>query len=375
MKYKKISELKSENIEGKTFFVRAGLNVPIFEGKIENDFRLKKVLDTLDFLIEKKAKIILAGHVGMEESGDFILIFEWFKKKYQKKVFFDEKTFVDFDPKKVFKKVLNLKNGEVLLLDNLRATKKEKENSVRLAKDISDISDFYINEAFSVSHREHMSVGELPKNFPEGKIFIGFQFQKELKNIDKIKNIKNKKSVFVLGGSKISTKIPMLEKMLESFDLIILGGAIANSFYKKLGYEIGKSFTEEEFVFEENLFEKIMSCPKVFLPNIVFTENGEKEISGVKKDERILDSSPNAFVEIEHFLSEAEFVFFNGPVGFYEGGYKKGTKFLLESLAGDSRYFVVGGGNTVSVVFELGLEKKIDFISTGGGSLMKKLSD
>jgi phosphoglycerate kinase len=278
-------------------------------------------------------------------------------------------------------------------------TELEKKNSLDLAKKVSSFGEYYINEAFSVSHRKHMSVDELPKQFSEEKIFLGFQFEKEIKNIEKIKNLsmgqtadmesysKNPKNIFILGGSKISTKIPMLEKMIEKFDLVILGGAVANNFYKKLGYEIGDSLVDEDFVFEENFFKKIIKSKKVFLPNIVITENGEKEIFEIKKDEKILDISPNAFFEIEEKFKNVEFIFFNGPVGFYEGGYKEGTKFLLEILAskknseqgledkGILRYFVAGGGNTISAIFELGLEKNIDFISTGGGALIFNLSD
>jgi phosphoglycerate kinase len=379
MNYEKISELEDKNIEGKIFLVRAGLNIPVFEGKIENDFRLKKILETINFLLKKKVKIILLGHLGRKKDENLELIFEWLKKNIKNKIYFDKNTFLNFNEKSelssISEKILELKNGEILLLDNLRMTELEKENSFELAQKISSLGDFYINEAFSVSHRKHMSVDELPKNFSEGKIFLGFQFQKELENIERIKNISNKNSIFILGGSKISTKIPMLEKMLEKFDLIILGGGVANSFYKKLGDEIGDSMIDEKFIFEEKLFEKLINSEKIFLPNIVITENGEKEISEIKKKEKILDISPNAFIEIEEKLKNAEFIFFNGPVGFYEGGYEKGTKFLLEILANKNNYFVAGGGNTISAIFELGLEKNVDFISTGGGALIKKLSE
>lgn len=375
MNYKKLESLKKEDVEGKVFLVRVGLNVPVSNGAIESDFRLEKILETLDFLLKKKAKVVLIGHIGRKKEKSLKIVFKWLKKRYKEKVFFDENTFVEFDEKKVAKKVEDLKGGEILLLDNLRATDMEKGDSTELAEKVSVLGDFYVNEAFSVAHRKHMSVSSLPESFPAGKTFLGFQFEKELNNVEKIKKVSGKKSVFVLGGSKIATKIPMIEKMLERFDFIILGGAIANSFYKECGYEIGKSLVDKDFVFQEGLFEKIMNSGKIFLPNIVVTKEGEKEVSEIQKNEKILDISPMSFFEIEDDLRSAKFVFFNGPVGFYEGGYTEGTKFLLETLDNDGNYFTAGGGNTVSAILELGLGKKVDFLSTGGGALIKKLSE
>ena len=373
MNYKNIKDLKDKSTEESIFIVRVGVNVPITNGKIENDFRLKKILPTINFLIEKKAKIVLIGHLGRKKDNSLKLIFEWLKSNLKTKVYFDQKTFLDFNNKKVSGKITELKSGQVLLLDNIRATDQEKENSLELAKDISKLGDFYINEAFSVSHRKHMSVDQLPKSFPEEKVFFGIQYQKEIENIEKIKSNQKERSIFILGGSKVSTKIPMMEKMIEKFDFIILGGAVANQFYKKLGYEIGQSLIEQDFLFNQSSFEKIINSSKVFLPNIIVTQNGEKEVSKVEKNDKILDISPSSFTDIKK-IKEAQFVFFNGPVGFYEEGYKEGTKFLLESLANKNNYFVAGGGNTISAIFELNLEQSIDFISTGGGALIEKLS-
>lgn len=376
MSYNNLSQLKDKDIKGKIFFLRGGLNVPISDGKIENDFRLKKTIETLNFLIKKKVKIILSGHIGRKKEQNLKLVFDWFEKNIESKIFFDKNTFFDFNKEKISQKISQLKDGEILLLDNLRMTRLEKENSYELAQQISSLCDFYINEAFSVSHREHMSVDALPKCFSEGKIFWGLHYGKEIENIEKIKRFsKEKKSVLVLGGAKISTKIPMLEKIIDKFDMIILGGVVANSFYKELGYKIGKSLVDENFVFEKDKFEKIINSPKVFLPNIVITDKGEKEISEVRENEKISDISPNAFFEIEDRFKDFELIFFNGPVGFYEGGYKKGTEFLLKNLASEKNHFVAGGGNTVSAIFELGLENKVNFISTGGGALIEKLSE
>ena len=385
MEYSNLENLKDIDVNGKVFFVRASLNVPTDFEKIENDFRVVKNLETLKFLVEKKAKIIFAGHIGREQKNSLEIVWNWYKKNTNFNIFFDQKTFENFDVLKISEKIKKMDGGNILMFDNLRATSLEKKNDKGLATDIFSLCDFYVNEAFAVSHRKHMSVCALAEKFKKEKRFFGFQYQKEIENIKKIKRLgaekqsaseaRAHKKIFVLGGAKISTKVPMLEKIMEKFDLIILGGACANNFYKKLGYEIGKSKIDEDFSFEEEFFEKIINSPKFFLPNIVVTGNGEKEISEIQKHESILDISPNAFFEIEQDFESSKFVFFNGPIGFYEGGYRAGTEYLLKKLSSQSKYFVAGGGNTISAIFELGLSEKIDFISTGGGALIEKISN
>jgi len=219
-----------------------------------------------------------------------------------------------------------------------------------------------------------MSMDKLPAQFFEKNRFAGFRFQQEMEVVEKIRKPKGK-SVFILGGAKVATKIPMLEKMIESFDRIIIGGAVANQFYKQMGYEIGESKIDPDFSFEPNFFKKIIKSKKVFLPEKVITEKGTKDIKELLTSDKIMDISAQSFGEIEEELKNAEFVFFNGPMGYYEGGYDKGTKFLLKILANKNNFFVAGGGNTVSAIYELGLEDNVDFISTGGGALIQKISE
>ena len=261
-------------------------------------------------------------------------------------------------------------------MDNLRANDGEKDNSQGLAYELSKLFDIYINEAFPVSHRKHMSVDALPKEFALENRFYGFRFEEELNILKKIKNPKKyKKKVFILGGAKIATKIPMLRSLLNKFDLIILGGAVANNFYLEMGYPIGNSFYDKDFTFDQNELSKIMESKKVFLPQEVITEKGKKMVKDILPNEKILDIAPTSFKKVEEELKEADFVFFNGPMGFYEGGYKEGTEYLLKLLANPNNFFVAGGGNTASIIFQLGLERNVDFISTGGGALIKKVSE
>ncbi len=381
MEYHFLSEKEKEFFRAKKVILRAGLNVPLEDGKIENDFRLRAILPTLNFLLDGGAQLTVIGHLGREKENNLESIFLWLKKNLKnRKVTFDPGTFREEKIKNLSEHLKELteklEEGELLLLDNLRASEGEKENSKELAEKVAPHFDFYINEAFPVSHRKHMSMDALPALFDSEKRFYGFRYEEELKVIEKIKNPESfKKKVFILGGAKIATKIPMIRTLIDKFDLIVLGGAVANNFYLEMGYPIGNSFYDEDFVFEQEELSKIMSSHKIFLPQRVITENGEKNISEILPGDKILDISPKSFESIEKDLREADFVFFNGPLGYYEGGYEDGTKYLLNILTNPNNFFVAGGGNTASIIFELKLEKNVDFISTGGGALIKAISE
>ncbi len=370
---KKLSEV--ENLENKKVLVRIGANIPLDEnGKIDSDFRLKKIMPTLKFLEEKKAKIILMGHIGRDPEMSLKPVFEWFQNE-NLKISFDEKTFQNLNEEKIRQlkeKIEKMEAGEILLLDNLRQSELEKKNDLDFSKKIASLAEVYVNEAFSVSHREHASMAGVPEFFQEK--YIGLLFQKEIEHLEKILN-PGENSIAIIGGAKIKTKLPLIEKISEKFSLNILGGGIANNFYKFSGYKIGKSIFDEKFLD----LKKYLS-EKLFLPNIVIVDDGvnkkvEKEIFEVQKNDNILDISPNSFFEIEEKLKEAKFVFFNGPLGYYEAGYTDGTKYLLEILANENNYFIAGGGDTADVIFELGLEKNVDWISTGGGALVEFLAN
>lgn len=367
---------EAKNLEGKKVLVRVGINVPLNKkNEIVSDFRLKKIMETINFLVEKKAKIILMGHIGREKKENLIPVFQWLQRhKESLQVYFDEKTFQNFNEEKVKelqKKISHLENGEILLLDNLRQSELEKANDADFAKKIASMGDIYVNEAFSVSHREHSSMVGVPEFFQEK--YVGLLFEKELEQAKKILN-PGKNSIAILGGAKIKTKLPLIEKISEKFSLNILGGGIANNFFKYLNFKIGKSIFDENFL---NLKKYITD--KIFIPNIVIVDDGknkkvEKEISEVLETDNILDISPSAFYEIEEKLKEANFVFFNGPMGYYEGGYSDGTKYLLDILANENNYFIAGGGDTATAIFELGLENNVDWVSTGGGALIEYLA-
>ena len=366
--YKTIQEEK--NLEGKKVLVRVGVNVHLnLKGEVESDFRLRKVLPTIKFLSDRGAQVILMGHIGRDPEMNLEAVFKWFKKQGLQ-IKFHKNTFKDFP--KNFKDFPKLKNGEILLLDNLRQSEKEKANDLEFSQKIASLGEIYVNEAFSVSHREHASMVGVPQLME--KKYLGLLFEEELKQVNKILE-PGENSVAIMGGGKIKTKLPLIEKISEKFSLNVLGGGIANNFYKFLGYEIGKSLYDENFLD----LKKYLS-EKIFIPNIVIVDDGtnkkvEKTVDDVEPKDNILDISPNSFFEIEDELKNAKFVFFNGPLGYYENGYVEGTRYLVKLLASDKNYFIAGGGDTVNIIFELGLQDKVDWLSTGGGALIDYIAD
>lgn len=364
-----LSQISDKELKGKIVIVRGSLNVPLLEnGKIENDFRLQAMLPTLDFLRKQKAKIVLIGHIGRELEDNLEPVFQYFKElKIQ--INFDKNTFHNFNTKKIKEKkekVANLRNGEILLLDNLRQNSGEKSNHEVFRKFLRGLGDIYIQDAFSVSHRQHTSMTIEPD-------FYGCQYEKEIENLQKVLQPESP-SIFILGGAKIKTKIPLIEKALEKYDQVIVGGLIANTFFKYLGRETGDSLVEE---IDDDILKRILEKDNLIIPNkvIVEREGGilNLDLSEIKAKDKIVDIDPEFFIEMQNEFQKSKFIFLNGPVGYYEGGYIDGTKKILELSASPNNFFLVGGGNTASLVFKLKLEKNIDFISTGGGALINFL--
>jgi phosphoglycerate kinase len=226
----------------------------------------------------------------------------------------------------------------------------------------------------------------LPRKFKKENKTFGLLFEDEIRNLDKCfkpkENFKkgNGEAIFVLGGAKLKTKTVLMKTFLEKYDRIIVGGVLANTFYKELGFEIGKSKVENLENDIDFNFKEISENKNFFLPNIVIVKNRngkifEKEITEISKNDTILDISPSAFFEIEDELKNASFVLFNGPVGYYESGFSDGTEYLLNIFDSENNFFVAGGGNTVSLIRKLGLSKNADFLSTGGGAMIDYLKD
>ncbi|HNW71339.1 MAG TPA: phosphoglycerate kinase [Candidatus Paceibacterota bacterium] len=340
---KSIKNLK--NIKDKKILVRVDFNVPIKNKKVLDDFRIKKALPTIKFLQKKGAKVILISHLGKEGTESMKPV-ALCLKKYIKK--------------------------NITLLENIRKYPGEEKNDPKFAKELAETGDIYVNEAFSVSHREHASVVGIPKYLPS---YAGFQFEEEVKNLSNV--VKNSKHpfLFILGGAKFSTKIPLIKKYIKLADYVFVGGAILNDFLKAKGYEIGKSLVDNS----DYDISSILKDKKLILPVDVIVKSGNilvnKKIEEVDKNEIILDIGKESIKLVEEYIKKSKLILWNGPLGKYEDGGDVGTKKILKAIANSKAESIIGGGDIVSVISKLKLEKKFSFVSTGGGATLDYLAN
>lgn len=351
-----------KNIKGKTALVRVDFNVPVKNGKVLDDFRIQKSLPTIRFLQKKGAKIILLAHIGDDGTKSLKPVADYLKKFVKK---------------------------DVTLLENIRRYDGEKKNDPELAKKLAKLVDpslngragFYVNDAFSVSHRNHASIVGIPKYLPS---YTGLQLEEEIKNLSKVLKPKPARHghsgghpfLFILGGAKFSTKMPLIKKYLKSADNIFIGGALLNDFLKAKGFEIGKSLTDNT-----KIPENILKNKKLILPNDVLVKSGKKltnkNVSEIKKDEIIIDVGKNAEKILLPLIKKSKLILWNGPLGKYEDEGDKATKKILKLVLKSKAQVIIGGGDIVGVLSELKIKKLKSniFISTGGGATLDFLAN
>lgn len=361
MNFKTIDE--APNLKGKRVVLRLDLNVPITDGKIENDFRIRQSMPTVEFLRNAGAKIIAISHIEGKGSQTLFPVYEYLKKILSV-------TFVEKYPSpELERSVASLKDGEMLLLENLRIDPREKQNDESFAKELAALGDVYVNEAFSAAHREHTSIVGIPKFIPG---YAGFLFKKEVENLSKAFH-PAKPFLFMLGGAKFETKMPLIKKFEKNADHLFIGGALANDFFREKGFEMGKSVVSS-MSGEELGLKRIMDNKKVILPIDVVVENGGKR--STKKPEEvgsgdaIWDAGKATVSELKKLIEKSKFVLWNGPFGNFEIGFKEGTEEIAKIIAESGVESIIGGGDTIAAIESLGLYEKFTFLSTAGGAML-----
>lgn len=360
-----IKEIK--NLKGRKILVRVDFNVPINGGKILDDFRIKKTIPTISYLQKKGAIIILISHLG--DSGvESLLPVANDLKKYFKKVNFIKTPILSYETEK---EINNLKSGDIVILENLRRDEGEKKNSPSFARALSRYADIYVNDAFSVCHRPHASVIGITKYLPG---YAGFQLIAEIENLSKAFSPKHP-FLFILGGAKFATKIPLIKKYLRNTDNIFIGGALANNFFKVKGDEIGQSLSEAN----APEVKKLLKNEKLILPiDVCVSENSKSHFcktSEVKNNEKIVDMGPQTTKLLGEIIKKSKFILWNGPLGLYEDGFDKSTKEIIKIIADSKVDNVIGGGDTVAVISKMNFEDKLGFVSTGGGATLDFLTN
>ena len=370
-------------ISNKKVLIRCDFNVPIKDGKIVDDTRIKESLKTINYCIEKKAKIILFSHLGRikteEDLKDKTLlpVSKRLSKLLGKKVIFINET----RGKKLEDAVNKLTPGDVLLVENTRYEdldgKKESKNDKELGKYWASLGDVFINDAFGTIHRTHASNVGIASNLESG---IGFLVEKELNVLSSLKKAE-KPFIVVLGGSKVNDKIGVIEKLIKKADYILIGGGMAFTFLQSEGFNIGSSIVDYDSLdFCSNILEKYPK--KILLPvdfNVTTeysntSKNMIKDIASFEDDDMGLDIGPKTVEIYEKYLKKAKTVLWNGPLGVYEfSKYKKSTENIMKYLIDNKVKTILGGGDIVAAASLFKLKDKVYHASTGGGATLEYL--
>ncbi|MBO4301557.1 MAG: phosphoglycerate kinase [Desulfovibrio sp.] len=374
MAIKKMQEL---DLQGKTVVIREDLNLHMIEGRITYDKRARAALPTIKIALEKGAGVVLISHLGRPTEGQF-------EEQFSLKPVAKHLAELLGKPVTLAKTMADAKAmpGTVTLLENVRFLKGEKKNNPELAAQLAALGDVYVMDAFGAAHRAHSST--------EGAVRVaktacaGPLLQAELEAFGKVLDNPARPLAAIIGGSKVSTKLALLENLLQKVDTLIVGGGIANTFLAATGHNVGKSLYEEELIPDAKRILELAAKlgKKMPLPTdvVVASELASGQavsvcgVDAVPSDKMILDIGPDTLAQYKTLLDEAATVVWNGPVGAFETEpFGKGTLELAQYLAKGKAFVVVGGGDSVAAVEKYGLADKMGYISTGGGASLELL--
>lgn len=370
--------IKDFELKGKKIIIRCDLNVPMKDNIITDDTRIKSSIRTIKYAISNGAKVILLSHLGKVKTNEDKLANSLFPVSIKLSQYLGTNVLFSNDTrgKELTDMVNNLKEGEVLLIENTRfedlEEKKESNCDLELSKYWASLGDIFINDAYGSSHRSHASVTGIPKFLPSG---VGFLVDKEIKKIDGVLNSSTHPFIVVLGGKKVDDKITLIEKLVQKCDKLLIGGAMSFTFLKTKGYNTGDSIVSPEHLeFCANILDKYSD--KILLPVDFVLEDGIKNIEDFIDGDIGYDIGPKTVKLFEKELITAKRVVINGPMGMFEDSrYSGGTKKILKVLDKNKIKTVVGGGDTASAVNNLGFSDSFYHVSTGGGATMKYLED
>jgi phosphoglycerate kinase len=374
--------VRDVDVAGKTVLVRADLNVPLDRGTVADDTRIRESLPTIQYLLDQGAKVIVCSHLGRPNGRDEALslapVAGRMGNLMNREVLFVE----DCVGEEVQQAVDDMAQNQVLLLENLRFHKEEEANDPGFARQLAAPADLFVNDAFGTAHRAHASTEGVTHYLPA---LAGFLLEKEVRYLKALVEDPPKPIAAVIGGAKVSTKIPAIEHLLPRLDMLLLGGGMANTFLKAEGFDVAMSFVEDEQV---EAAKRILAQAReqgleVHLPRDVVAAERFEEKSGsrtvpvdhVPRGYMILDIGPETVKEYARALRRANAVVWNGPMGVFEWSkFAGGSHGIAKAIAGlKEATTVVGGGETAAVVAELGLADQFTHVSTGGGASLEML--
>lgn len=362
-----IREVPESELKGKYILVRAGFDVPLTHtGEVADLFRVKRSAETIKFLADKGARVVILSHIGRDPEETNEPVARALKNEVPVTYVADLTGQIAHDARNA------MRDGDVLLLENLRRDPRELKNDDDFARELASLGDVYVNDAFSAAHRAHSSIVGVPKYLPH---YSGLLIDAEVRQLS-LARAPLHPSFAILGGAKFETKAPLIRSLLSAYDAVFITGALANDVFKARGLPIGRSLISAELPGED-----VLTNPHFLAPNDVTVERLDKQ-SRVKKpedveaDDKIMDIGPASLAQIAPYIAGAKFILWNGPTGLYEAGYGQWTHAIAELISESSAQKVIGGGDTIAVIEESGMPQEgLGFLSTGGGAMLEYLME
>lgn len=390
MQLRTIKDIK--DLKGKRVLLRVDFNVPLKDGAVTDDSRIRASLPTIKYLLGKGARIILVSHLGRPEGVDkkysLAPVVECLSKLINEKV-----RLLDYPPRSIPLTLGKRKGEGIAMLENIRFFSGEEKNDPKFIRELASLADIFVNDAFSASHRHHASVSGVAKHL---SAYAGLRLEQEINALSYLLQKPKKPFIAILGGAKISDKIGAIKNLSKKADKILLGGALINNFYKALGHEIGDSLVEKEGV---KMAKRLLRNKKVMLPSdvVVGTKDGgaakvvklkiqnAKLKSAIKNSKlickspyAILDIGPETILEYAKWIKQAQTLTWNGPMGVYEAKrFSHGTLALGRLFAARSKgraFGVAGGGETIDALTKTDMDEYVDWVSMGGGAMLEFLA-
>lgn len=382
-----MNTLSKLSLNNEKVLIRVDFNVPLNDqGKVTDDTRIRAAKPTIDYILSKGGSCILMSHLGRPKGKDaqFSLskIQESVSEILEVPVIFAK----DCIGTETQERANSLQNGQVLLLENLRFYEEETKGDQEFAKQLSNLGSVYVNDAFGTAHRAHASTAVIASFFENKKAF-GKLLEKEVSAIDKVMNTEKKPVLAILGGAKVSSKITIIENILDKIDHLIIGGGMAYTFIKAQGGNIGDSLCEDEYLeYTRDLL--VLAAEKnvqIHLPTDVvctkeFDNNSQsqiKPIDSIPEKWMGLDSGPDSISNFRDVILESKTILWNGPIGVFEfSNFAKGTIAMGEAIAESTAkgaFSLVGGGDSVAAVKQFGFQNQVSYVSTGGGAMLESL--
>ncbi len=367
------------DLEGKRVLMRVDFNVPLgSDGSILDDRRIRAALSTIEFILGKGAKLILVSHLGRPKGVDPAFKMDNVARRLSELLGKPVRKLDACVGPEVEKAVGEMQPGDVIMLENVRFYEGETKNDPEFARQLAQLADVYVNDAFGTAHRAHASTEGVAKYLPA---VAGFLMEKELNFLGKVLSEPEKPFVVIMGGAKVSDKIGVIENLVDKADVLLIGGGMLFTFLKAKGLEIGKSLLDEEHLsYAQGLLEKagdkIVLAEDVVVADKVAPDASFKVVSveEIPADWIGVDIGPRAVETFSNYIKDAGMIFWNGPMGIYEiTPFAEGTKGIAKAIAESKALSIVGGGDIAAALEESGFADKISHISTGGGASLEFL--